>query len=152
MPSYCTKEVNWLNKNGIEYMIVIQKSSNDDFDPIIKKLYIEKIYNNDRLISLFIKGTNFNFNEFKKTNLLKSDCEIIIKDNIQETTILLSDLPKDIYDWYGDIAFLFMFLIKINDISNEIINKINKDIEKNEVRRKDHISRRAFERFNSLFE
>lgn len=150
MPTYCTKEVTKINENAIEYMIVIQKSSSDDFDPIIKKLYIKRFYKNNILTSFYIRGYNFDFSEFKKTKLLLENCEIKINNNIQEAHLQFIDLPQDIEQWFGDIAFLFLFLIKTKILTENIIIKVNEDIAKNEVRRKDHISRRAFERFHSI--
>ena len=87
----------------------------------------------------------------KRTKLLLNDCNIIINNNIQETTLLISVLPIDIHEWFGDIAFLLLFLLKTENITEDLISKVNEDITKNEVRRKDHVSKRAFERFNSLF-
>lgn len=145
MPTYCTKEVKKINAHALEYIIIAQKSSNDDFDPVIKKLYIEKICDN-----IYLKGYNFDFTEFKRTKLLFANCPIIINNEVQEATIKIDELPKDIDQWNGDIAFLFLVILRINKINDDILIKVNQDIKQNEVRRKDYVSKRAYERFSLL--
>jgi hypothetical protein len=150
MPTYCTKQVSQIDDHSIEYILVSQKSSSEEFDPIIKKLYISKTVVDGSITQIYFKGYNFEFSEFKRTKLLIPDCKITINDNIQEATVPIDDVPKDIHEWHGDIAFLVLVVLRTPKMDEKYISKINEDIGQNDVRRKDHISRRAHERYSLI--
>src|SRR5579883_3458642 len=100
MPTYCTKQVAKLDENTLEYIIVSQKSACEEFDPIIKKLIIKKIFTDGVLTHIQLKGYNFDFAEFRRVKLLLHDWDFLEDGIVQQANIVMSDLPKDLSDWH----------------------------------------------------
>lgn len=151
MPHYTEKTVSKINENTILFMIISQKNGpeDDDFDPVVKVLHFQRNLVDGKIVSLTLKGNNFNFQEFRRTKLLTDDVNVTINDTKNEATIPIEKLPADLREWHGDIAFLIIYILHIENLE-KYIEKVDKEIKKNDVRKKDHVSKRAYERYESI--
>lgn len=131
MPKTYVKSVYKYTSNTILYVIVCMLDSDiddDDFDPIVKELYIQRIYTNNIVSHINFRGVNFTLENFGKNRLFPESLQINkTDDNIQEVTVPIELLCKDISNWFGDIALLLKFMIEIDDI-DKYIEKLNKHI------------------------